>query len=218
MHVLIVGCGRTGRELAIRLASEGDAVSIVDVDPAVAAGLTEPLRKRLVEGSALSRTVLERAGIAETEAVVSVTADDSVNAVVARVARERYKVPRVVVRRFDPAKAQIYRLLGITAVSTVEATVNRIAGLLHRHRFEESLRFGSGETLLVRAMVPPYLAGRPVRELNVPGEIQVVEVTRSGRSTVPEPASLLAEHDLASFVVAAPSLARLRGFLDEGWS
>ncbi|MGB7588141.1 MAG: TrkA C-terminal domain-containing protein [Solirubrobacterales bacterium] len=68
--------------------------------------------------------------------------------------------------------------------------------------------------MLVRSFVPGYLAGRRVAELNVPGEIQVVEISRAGHSSVPEGTSMLQPEDLVSFIVASGSLGRLRSFLD----
>jgi len=218
MHVVIVGCGRTGVQLANRLCADGDVVSSIDGDAAAAKTLPHQLRERFVEGSGMSRAILERAGISEADALVTLTADDCVNAVIARVAREAYRVPQVIARRFDPARAFLYHELGITAVSSVQATVNRVAQLLHHKRLEPHLSFGNGETVIVRSSVPDYLAGRPVSVLNVPGEIQVVELTRAGHSTIPEPSSVLAEHDVASFVVASQSLGRLRSFLGGKWS
>ncbi|MDA8040529.1 MAG: TrkA family potassium uptake protein [Actinomycetota bacterium] len=218
MHVVIVGSGRTGSELAVRLNSLGDDVALIDVDRRARKRLLPALQERFIEGTGMSRRVLEQAGIAHSEALVALTTDDFVNAVVARVGRDVYRVPRVFARRFDPAHTIIYRELGITAVSTVQATANQVAQLLHHERLEPRLSFGNGETLLVRSAIPAYLAGRPVSELSVPGEIEVAEVTRGGHSMIPEPSTLLAEHDEASFVVAAQSLGRLRNFLGGRWS
>lgn len=213
MHVVIVGSGRTGSELGLRLSSLGDDVTLVDLDPRAARRLPAALKERFIEGTGTSRAVLEKAGIREAEALVALTADDCVNAVAARVGRDVYRVPRVIARRFDPSHSFVYRELGITAVSTVQATANEVAQLLHHERLEPRLTFGNGETMLVRAPVPAYLAGRPVGELEVAGEIIVVEVTRGGHSMIPESSTLLAEHDEASFVVASQSLGRLHGFL-----
>ena len=69
-----------------------------------------------------------------------------------------------------------------------------------------SLAMYNGETLLVRSRVPDYLAGRPVAELYVPGEIGVVEVSTAGHSRIPEPSPQLRQGDVVSFIVAAGSL------------
>jgi trk system potassium uptake protein TrkA len=86
--------------------------------------------------------------------------------------------------------------------------------LLHRH-LEPELSFGNGETMLVRSALPDYLAGRPLRALEVDTEIGVVEVTRGGRSFIPDPSALAEPADLVTFAVATSALGRLRTFLDK---
>lgn len=218
MQVVIMGCGRTGRALATRFAAEGDQVTVIDVDEAAGLGLAAGFGGRFVPGNGVTPRVLEAAGIAHAEAFVALTPNDSANIVAARVARDVYRVPRVLARLHDPAHAAVYSEFGIATVGSVQTTVNRIMQLLHHMTLEPHQTFGNGETLLVRSAVPDYLAGRPALELNVPGEIQVVELSRAGHSRIPEQSTPLATGDVLSFIVAAGSLGRLRSFLDGKWS
>jgi trk system potassium uptake protein len=117
-------------------------------------------------------------------------------------------------RLCDPARAPTYTELGIAAVGSVQTNVNRMHHLLHHRGLERELTLGSGETMLIRSFVPGYLAGRRVAELNVPGEIQVVEISRAGHSSVPEGTSQLQPDDFVSSIVASGSLGRLQSFLD----
>ena len=55
-------------------------------------------------------------------------------------------------------------------------------------------------------------------KLNVPGEIQVVEVTRAGHSSIPGTGATLRSGDLVRFVVASRALGRLRGFVGGRWA
>lgn len=218
MHVVITGCGRTGRALAARLDAEGDEVTVVELDDTVRGGLPAGFRGRFVPGNGISPRVLEQAGIAHAEAFVALTPNDSANIVSARVARDTYRVPTVLARLYDPAHAPVYTEFGIATVGPVQTTVNRLIRLLHHRALEPHQTFGNGETLLVRSRVPAYLAGRQTGEFNVPGEIGVVELSRAGHSRIPEPSTLLADGDILSFVVAAASLGRLRSFLGGRWS
>jgi len=214
MKVVIVGCGRTGSALAARLEAEGDDVTLLDPDESAQNRLPAGFRGRFIHGSGSSRSLLEEAGIAHAEAFAALSPSDSVNIIAARTARDFYRVPRVFSRLCDPARAPIYAELGLAAVGSVQTDVNRVHHLLHHRTLEPELTFGNGETMLVRAFVPGYLAGRRVAELNVPGEIAVVEISRAGHSSVPEGTSMLQQDDFVSFVVASGSLGRLRSFLD----
>lgn len=217
MKVVIVGCGRSGAALATRLQAHGDDVSVVDIEPHAKAGLARDFGGRFTVGNALHRHVLEAAGIESAEAVVTLTASDSLNVVVARAARDHYKVPRVVGRLSDVSHASICSDLGLPMVASVRMTVDRVHRMLHHAVLEPAHTFGNGESLLVRSPLPEYLSGRKVDDFNVPGEIQVVEVTRAGHSRIPSGSTALQRDDVVSFVVASGALGRLRSFLGGRW-
>ncbi len=215
MKVIVIGCGRVGSLLAIRLTSEGHDVRVVDRNPKSRRLLPANFAGSWHPGNGYNRTVLEGAGIREIEAFVAVTSGDNSNIVAARTAKNVYRVPLVIARIYEPRRADIYRRLGIPTVASVVWTVGQIHQmLLHRH-LQPELTFGNGETLLVRSVLPDYLTGRPVHDLEVNAEIRVVEVTRAGRSFIPEPATIVAPADLVTFAVASSALARLRSFLNK---
>lgn len=218
MRVVIMGCGRTGSALAARFDAEGDQVTVTDPDESAQGRLPGGFRGRFLAGNGVIPAVLLAAGIEHAEAFVALTPNDSANVVAARVARDTYRVPRVIARLHDPVHSDVYRELGIAAVGSVPTIVNRIMQELHHQALEPHQRFGNGETLLVRSGIPGYVAGRPAGEFNVPGEIAVVELTRAGHSRIPEPSTVLESGDVLSFVVAASSLGRLKSFLGGRWS
>lgn len=217
MQVVIVGCGRSGSLLAATLDAEGDSVAVVDIDEHTQERLSTGFEGRFIRGDAMSRAVLESAGIAKADALVALSARDSLNIVCARVARDVYHVPHVVGRLHDADRAPVCTDLGLPMVTSVRMTVNRIHRMLRHQRLEPERSFGNGETVLVRSSVPAYLEGRPIADFNVPGEIQVVEVTSGGRSRIPAGGQAIRSGDVLSFAVASASLARLRSFLGGRW-
>lgn len=217
MHAVIAGCGRTGTVLAARLDAEGDSVSAIDIDPRARDRLPGGFGGQFVAGSGLRRPVLEAAGIEQADALVAVTSSDSLNLVIARIARDVFRVPVVTGRLNDVEHAAAAADLGLDMVTSVRMTVDRVHRMLHHSRLDPDFTFGNGETLLVRAPIPDYLAGRRAAEFNVEGEISVVEITRGGRSMIPGPGTELRPGDRAGFVVAATALDRLRSFLGGRW-
>ncbi|WP_327714347.1 TrkA family potassium uptake protein [Streptomyces sp. NBC_00490] len=215
MRVIVVGCGRVGSALAVQLVSEGHDVRVIDRDPRTRRLLPAGFSGQVLHGNGFSRTLLEAAGIELADAFVAVTSGDNTNIVSARTAKETYRVPIVLARIYDPRRADIYRELGIQTIASVRWTVHQLHQmLLHRH-LTPDLDFGNGETLLLRSRLPLYLAGRRLGDLEVDGEIRVVEVTRGGRSFLPSPHTPAESDDLVTFAVAADALGRLRGFLDK---
>jgi trk system potassium uptake protein TrkA len=216
MHVIILGCGRVGSSLAARLDSEGHSVAVIDRKPRVKLRyLSDAFKGTVLQGNGFNRNVLKQAGVERADAFIAVTSGDNTNIVGARVARDVYRVPKVVARIYDPRRAEIYRDLGIPTVATVRWTSNEIHQLLFHRDLDATAHFGNGESLLVRSTVPAYLEGRRLREFDVEGEIGVVEVTRAGRSIIPGPGSTIEAGDLVTFVVASSSLGRLQRFLDK---
>lgn len=217
MHVVIVGCGRAGTVLAARLDAEGDSVCAVDRDSGAQARLPAGFGGEFVAGSGLHRPVLEAAGIERADALVALTESDSLNTVIARVARDVFRVPHVVGRLTGSEHGPVASELGLDMVTSVQMTVDRVHRILHHRPLEPDYTFGNGETVLVRARVPDYLDGRPVTEFAIEGEISVVEITRAGHSAIPGPRSTVCKGDRVSFVVTSASLQRLENFLGGRW-
>lgn len=217
MNVVIVGCGRSGAHLASTLDAEGDSVAVIDIDENSRDRLSTGFKGRFLKGDGMDQDLLKSAGIEGADAFVAVSSNDSLNVVCARVARDVYQVPHVVGRLHDVERAPVCADLGLPMITSVRMTVHRLHRLLRHRRLEPEHSFGNGETVLVRSPVPDYLQDRFISEFNVPGEIQVVEVTSAGRSRIPTDGQPIRTGDTLSFIVAAASLDRLRSFLGGRW-
>ena len=217
MKVIIIGCGRVGSTLATGLDAEGHAVAIIDKrGDAFERWIPEAFSGLRLKGSGFDRELLEQAGIEEADAFLAVTNGDNSNVVSARIASEHYKVPKVIARIYDPRRADIYRRLGIPTVATVTWTVGKIRDLLSYTEYEEEASYGNGEIALIRADLPLHLAGRKVTDLQVPGEISLIEITRKGRAFIPGAGSVLAEGDVLRFIISRDGVGMLDKFLGRG--
>jgi trk system potassium uptake protein len=216
MKIIIIGCGRTGAGLARTLGLGGHAVTVVDPDPASFERLGPSFKGQSLAGVGFDRDVLVRAGIERADALAAVTASDEVNVVTARVARQMFKVPRVVAHLYDPRKAEIYKRLGLQTVTPITWGINRIADMLCYSGLDTVASLGNGAVDIVDAEVPRLLAGRPVADVTVHGEINVGAITRRGQTFLPSPDTIFQEGDLAHFVLLAASADRLRQLLALG--
>jgi trk system potassium uptake protein len=215
VRVVVIGCGRVGAGLAIALTAGGDTVAVVDKDPRAFERLGERFLGQAVEGIAFDRDVLERAGVARADALVAVTGGDNSNIVAARIARETYKVPRVIARIQDPRRATIYEELGIVTVATVDWTLGKIRDYLEHMQLKEEATFGRGEVALVRLELPQHLVDRSVGDLEAGGGLRVVSITRRGGALVPQAATALAEGDVVRLAVQGDARGRLDALLGE---
>ena len=140
MHVIVVGCGRVGSELADELSRRGHDVTVIDHVGSSFQHLDPAWRGRTIEAEPLAEGVLERAGVAKAGALAAVTNSDAVNAVVAHVARTMYGVPSVVARNYDPRWRPLHEALGLQTVSSTAWGAQRIEELLESRRCERSSR------------------------------------------------------------------------------
>jgi trk system potassium uptake protein TrkA len=213
MKFIVIGCGRWGAGLARTLVDRGHEVSVVDVDERAFHRLGDGFSGERIVGSGLDRGALERAGVEHASGLAAVTFGDEVNIVVARAAREVFRVPKVIARLHDPQKAHIYKGLGIQTISTVEWGVHRIADLLAYSSLDVTVSIGQGGVDLVEAEVPPLLVGRTVAELTIPGEAHVVALSRAGRTLLPTQGTVLETADRVHLVMLPSSVGRLKRLL-----
>lgn len=130
MNVIIVGCGRMGSTLAWRLHQAGHAVTVVDSNGPSFRNLHPDFRGRTVEGEVLAEETLRRAAIEQAQGLAAVTNSDSVNAVVAHVARRVFGVAKVVVRNYDPRWLALHQTFGHEVVSSTGWGASRVEELL----------------------------------------------------------------------------------------
>jgi len=215
MKAIIIGCGRVGAGLAQILGQAGHQLTVVDSDPAAFERLGATFTGDTIAGIGFDQEVLLRAGIARADALAAVTASDEANLITARLARQIFRVPRVAARVYEPRKAEIYQRLGIQTISPVAIGVRRLADLLSHAPLDSSASLGDGRIDLVDVEIPHLFAGRGVAELAVPGEFQVVAITRGGRTFLPLMGAIFQAGDTAHVAVRSASAEQLKAML--GW-
>ncbi len=161
------------------------------------------------------RTVLEEAGIAEADALVAVTSGDNTNIVAARVAKEIFRVPDVVSRIYDPRRAEIYRRYGIQTFAPTAWSTSKIVEFIVSPQLEREFAFGNGEVQLMEAWVPVHLVGKPISDLDAPGEIRVALIVRMGRSLLPVSGTRFEEDDQVHVLVHQSAVEKFQKMM--GW-
>jgi trk system potassium uptake protein TrkA len=179
MHVIVVGCGRVGSGLALSLTAEGHSVAIMDKNAAAFRRLKDWDGPRII-GSGFDRDDLEKAGAIGADALAAVTSGDNTNIMTVRIARETYLIPNVVARIYDPRRAEIYQRLGIPTVATVTWTIDQVRRRLLPDEDVGDWSDPSGHLTLMDRSLPDSWAGRRLSELEEPGRLSLVALTRSG--------------------------------------
>jgi len=201
VHVVVVGCGRVGRELAVALEKDGHSVAVMDKDRNAFHELAESFGGKAVLGFGFDRDHLEQAGIREATALAAVTNGDNTNILTARIARETYEVPHVVARIYDPRRADIYRQLGIATVAAVAWTTDQVLRRLFPERSVGEWTDASGTVSLLERALPDAWAGRKLSELDDRDRFRLTALTRSGLARLVGPELVGQEGDILHLIV-----------------
>ena len=183
MHVVIGGYGRVGRYLAHELEAQGHSVAVIDRNPDVFEEF-ESIRGLRLTGEVFDRDTLIKAGIERAEAFAATTSGDNSNIISARIARERFHVPLVVARIFDPKRAVIYEQFGIPTVSAVQWSSSRLLAMLTDPDSPSEFAFGQGEVVILDAEVTEKLAGKRVLDIELPRVLSIIAVEREGHASM----------------------------------
>jgi len=212
MKVIIVGCGKLGAGLALELIKKGHSITVIDSNQEAFELLGKDFNGKTIIGVGFDRNILDKAQIKYADAVVASTKSDEANALIGRISRNVYKVPRVISRLYDPRKAEIYRSLGIQTISTTTWGVQRVTEMLSYNQLDSILTMGSGVEL-IRIETPALLVGRTLNELMIPGETQVVSVCRDNKTFLPTMGMSLQKHDIIFVAALTASVKRLKSLL-----
>ena len=213
MHVIVLGSGRIGTSLAVRLDESGHTVSIVDRDRESFRRLPIRFTGRAVLGNGFDRDVLEQAGIREAAAVAAVMYGDNSNIVAARIAKETYEIPRVVARIKDPRRAEIYQRLGIPTVAMVTWTTDQVMRRLFVNESTTDWTDASGTLSLVERELPDSWAGHKLHALDGDGGFRLVAVSRAGVARLATPTLVGQEGDVLHLMVTSDGETELEALL-----
>lgn len=216
MHVVVVGCGRVGSELAVALTDRGESVAIIDKSPTAFRRLPPQWPGRIVVGYGFDRDHLEEAGIREAGALAAVTSGDNSNILTARIARETYQVPSVVARIYDPRRAVIYQRVGIPTVATVTWTTDQVLRRLFPEVSTAEWIDASGQLVLLERTLPPVWAARRLGQLTDGGRVTLVAVTRGGVPRLDVVDMVGQEGDLLHLMVRKEAVDELEERLEKG--
>ena len=216
MNFIIVGSGRVGADLALRMYRSGHHVVVVDHNEKAFNRIDPEFRGRTVHGEALQEEVLLRAGIKEAQGLAAVTNSDTLNAVVSHVARAIYNLPVVVCRNYDPHLRSMLEIFNIQIISSTAWGAQRIEEVLTSVSTRAVFSAGNGEVEVYELAVPQEWDGRVWGELGsgLDGLLPVA-LTRGGRAMLPSADTRLEQGDLVNVSATFEGIKALRARLGE---
>lgn len=212
MNVIIAGCGRQGTRLALLLEAEGHDVTVVDYHPSAFARMTEFNGTRLV-GNCIDIDILKQAGIENADAFAVVTNGDNTNLMAAQIAKYIFKVPKVVCRVYDPARAGIYHDRGLDTVCATTVGARMIRNLLISPKVLRTYQLGDGSVVAIEIKIPAKMEGATVRDAEIADVFRISSIVRDQAPVVPSDDFVLKDGDHVFGAVAVGEMERLKDHL-----
>ena len=131
MKVVIMGCGRTGSMIAQALAAEGHTVTILDTDEENLRRLDGSKDITALIGDGILEEDLRRAGVRNADVFVAMDPNDTRNAMAAQKARHVFNIPKVVCYIDDPLRQEMYKTLGLMAISPAQVISDMVMEAIH---------------------------------------------------------------------------------------
>lgn len=166
MNILVIGCGKVGSRLASMLSREGYDVSVVDRDETSFLLLDDDYSGLTTAGVPIDQDVLKRAGIESCDAVAAVSQDDNVNIMVSQLAREIFKVPKVLARIFDTNREDVFSHFGLHTICPTNLTVEAAKTAIIEPHKPQQVQFGCHTVSFITVDLPKHLVGENASHLD----------------------------------------------------
>ena len=209
MHVIIVGCGRVGAELAKLLSGEGHDVVVIDKSRESFNRLGDSFNGLTMVGNGFDLALLRQVGIEKADAFCAVANGDNTNLISAQVAKKIFRVPKVFARIYDPQRAHIYAALGLDIISGTMLFSAMLRDKIIESRFSSYL-IESKDLGVIEIEVKDSLVGKTIQDINIPRDFIVVALRRMQGVIIPEPKTVLKDKDILMGVVKVSSLKEVR--------
>lgn len=172
MHILIIGAGDIGFQLAKRLLQENHDVTVIEADPAKVKRASEQLDALVIEGHGASYHTLRKASLSNVDIFAAMTNDDEVNVMACRLGKKagakttiaRVRNPEYTMPDFIMPPGE----LGIDIVIHPEKeTADAVVRLIRQSSATDIIEFEDGRIQLmgVRLEAESPLLDTPLAEL-----------------------------------------------------
>lgn len=196
MHIIVVGCGKVGAKFAEILSLEGHDVAIIDNDSNAFKALGSGFGGITVTGVPIDQDILKQAGIETADAVAVVTPDDNVNVMVSQVAKEIFKVPKVIARIYNPSREHVFHAFGLETICPTELTVDVIHAKLLGENDGLRHTIGSADFVFRHEKLQKSYEGKKIESIKTDRNESVFGVVRNGNFEFANGAMVLNKEDI----------------------
>jgi trk system potassium uptake protein TrkA len=217
VKILILGAGQVGSTVAESLVSEANDITVVDSDGEKLRQLQDRLDLRTLTGNAAHPSVLEQAGIADTDMLLAVTQSDEVNMVACKLAASLYNTPTRIARIRSAdflARPEVFSKDNFCvdfSICPEQILTDYIVKLIEFPEALQVLEFANGKASLVavRAFEGGPLVGKSLSFLrtHMPQvDTRVAAIFRQDRPITPAGDTVVQDGDEIFFIAATDNI------------
>lgn len=193
MYIVIIGCGRLGSGLAMELSNDGHDVVIVDKHAENLERLRSGFNGIRIKGVEIDNDILMEAGIDKADIFLAMTPADNINIMASQIAKDIFKVPKVIARIFDPSREFIYRKLGLQTISPTEVSINIIKNKIIDKKSDTL--FILNNDISIEEITINKLKFNNVLEIEDKFNCRICAVSKNGELIIPNKNELLEKDD-----------------------
>ncbi|SFM85755.1 cation:proton antiporter domain-containing protein [Methanolobus profundi] len=201
MEILIIGGGEVGKILAERFEKRGENVVVVDNSEEKCQRLLKQ-GIRAIHGDAEDINVLKEAGIEKAKYVVATTDQDNTNLLVSQIAKSKFnrREEQIVARVNNVENLHAFWDLSIRSMSPQMTTALVLDNMVGKPSMFSMCEVGEeGEILEIR-VTNPKVAGKAIKELNLPENSLLLMIRRGDKSFIANGNLVLEYDDLVTVI------------------
>lgn len=112
--------------------SKGHKITIVDAEETKFKNLEEHENIQRVGGNILNEETADLVFAEPVDVFIAVTGSDNINLMVSQAMQKKYKIPKVLIRVFDPTLSSVYRDLGLETVCPTNFALQEMLKMLEK--------------------------------------------------------------------------------------
>lgn len=200
MKVIIAGGGKVGTYLASLLLANDQEVKLVEDNESHYIKASKELPEYVViKGSPTDPSVLEMAGIIDTDVLAVVTDADEKNLVVSTLGKMEYGVPKVISRVNNPKNAWLYNSeMGVDiAINQADIMAHLILEEIDLENMLTLLKLNKGEYSIVQMSVKQKggVVNKSMQDFKMPEKSVLISIIRDGSVIIPKSDTQIMQDD-----------------------
>ncbi len=215
-YVIVVGGARVGYYLTKALRENNIEVCIIENKREIYDLVSQQVDCPVIFGNGSSSAVLEQAETRRANVFVAATNHDEDNLIACQVAKQLFGVPKTIARVKNPRNELAMQRLGVDiTVSSTSIITEVIQSELPSSRIRTVLNLHTGGLELMEYCLDSEspVTGKPLRELEIPDDCNIVTILRKGDAIIPRGDSVLQSGDTVLALIKTSAEATVRAFL-----